>query len=317
MSFARTVFRARAAGGIAMCAAVIALAGPLACSGSSCPSGQMQICRTSGDCRCGPPCNTQMDCSGTNACIRFAGAPTDPGVCVDALWAFGSQPPCVPLCRENQTCVQWGDRPNSCADSCTTNQSCPSGCCLVLSDGTHVCAPSNTYCTNSCNPPCTTGQICILLNQPLCTTRCATDADCDRCCLPLQGGGGACSPNGVDCPTSQPDAGGPCNVVDACAPVQSTFRAPPDNACGSVGSYDAMIRNACGQPIVCLVCWWSPTTHAYSNCNVLDQIPSNAAVATGGAQCADVMFPDPPLRTRCIDLPSYQSGFDCLGSGPL
>jgi hypothetical protein len=255
-----------------------------------------------------------MDCSGRDQCIHFANDPTGPGVCADPLWALDN-PPCVPFCSDRQFCVQWGDRPNSCADPCMQGSDCSSGCCTALQDGTKVCAPASSYCAAGCNPSCSSAQVCLALSPPVCANTCSTDADCPgSCCLMLQGGGGACAPGGAFCPTMPPP---PCTTISDCVQTNTQFTPAPMASCGTAGSYEGALANYCSQAVVCRACWWSTQTSSYSDCVVLGQIPTNATVPVGTTRCASAMFPDPAVRVRCIDVASYRSGNDCLGSGPL
>src|SRR6478736_1050151 len=98
----------------------------------TCESGQMSVCRDTGDCRCGPVCASQDDCTGRDACVFYevtdsSGTHRSPnGVCVDALWVYNPPPPCVPLCRTDQFCVQWSDAPTACANTCSSGADCRS-----------------------------------------------------------------------------------------------------------------------------------------------------------------------------------------------
>lgn len=280
-----------------------------------CPPGENLICRDQNDCRCGRICRSMDDCTGRDVCARFRNDPTGPGVCVDVLWLYDN-PPCVPLCRPNQVCVRWSDgRPNSCQDLCTRSTDCSSRCCVPLTDGQSVCAPAQ-LCQNTCIPPCNSEELCVLLsNTPVCARRCTGDSDCEpTCCLPLEGGGGACSPNGTFCPTMPRP---PCRTLETCMHTKVAFNPAPTAACGMYGSYEASLGNNCTEPAWCRACWWSAVTGSYSDCVPIGQVPSGATVPIDVARCADTPFPDPPVRVRCIDETSFRSSFDCLGTGQL
>ncbi len=293
-------------------------------AGANCPTGQQSICRTAGDCRCGAPCASQDDCSGLDACIFYEVSDStgthrsDTGVCVDALWVFNPPPPCVPLCRTTQLCVAWGDAPTACANTCTEGSECRSGCCLTLRDGSRACAPNSSYCRDNCEPPCSDNQSCVIVaRQATCLANCTSDADCTAgCCVPLDSGStSACIDDPAFCAPVNP---GPCTVVDSCANIATTFTATADGAaCGTYGAYEGSLRNVCQQSIECRACWWDPATQSYSACSVLGSVPPNRTVPLGTLQCADAELPMPPVKIRCIDEYSFQSGFDCLGSAPL
>jgi hypothetical protein len=259
------------------------------------------------------------DCAGNDACVHFASDPSGPGVCADPIWAYNN-PPCVPLCRDDQLCVDWGDRPASCGGLCQTARDCSNGCCLQLQGGEHVCAPDARYCTDRCNPPCTATQVCIALggSRPACADTCTSDGDCGMsCCLPLQGGGGACSPGGVFCPTMPQPA---CRTMESCTRVETQVTPGGGDggpACGAYGGYDGRVQNDCTEPVVCRACWYSLATHAYSDCVPLGQLPSGATVPAGTTRCEDEALPAMPLHVRCVDVPSFEGGNDCLGQGPL
>jgi hypothetical protein len=290
----------------------------------TCPTAQQSVCRTEGDCRCGAPCSSQDDCTGLDACVFYevtdssGSHRSDTGVCVDALWVFNPPPPCVPLCHTNQLCVGWTDAPASCSNTCTTGSDCRSGCCVTLSDGSHACAPNGTYCMQTCEPPCDEMHTCVLVGrQASCLSHCTGDSDCGAgCCVALDSGDqSVCIDDRAYCPAPNP---GPCTVLDRCGFAQTTFTATSDGAaCGMHGTYQASLRNICQQSIECRGCWWDPATQSYSNCNYLGSIPSNRTVPIGTLQCADVAYPDPPVKFRCVDEYSYQSQYQCLGDAPL
>jgi hypothetical protein len=103
-----------------------------------------------------------------------------------------------------------------------------------------------------------------------------------------------------------------------CPIVQTQFTSVADGAtCGAYGTYEGLLSNDCAQTVVCRACWWSAAAHAYADCVSIGQLPVNAALPIGTTRCADAALPDPPVRIRCVDLATYQSGNDCLGSGPL
>ncbi len=287
----------------------------------SCPAGQSAVCRAHNDCRCGPNCASQDDCTGYDACIFYEVSDStgthrsDHGQCVSALWVFDPPPPCVPLCRTDQLCVDWNDAPTACANSCSTGADCRSGCCLTLQDGAHACAPNGTYCRNSCQPPCADTEVCVLVGSAICAARCASDSDCSAgCCVALQGGtGGACIDSTTYCGPPNP---GPCTVL-SCARVSYQFTPTPDAACGLFGSYDASVRNTCTRNAECTGCWWDPATQSYSICASLGSIPPNRTASINVTQCANELYPDPPVRVRCIDEYSFMYHPECLGTGPL
>jgi hypothetical protein len=281
----------------------------------ACGPGENRICRDANDCRCGRVCNTMEDCTGRDTCAHFRSDPMGPGVCVDVLWLIDN-PPCVPLCRENQVCVSFPGRANACQDVCTASRDCASGCCVPLNDGRRACAPQE-FCRNAgCDPPCGDGNLCVLFSAtPVCARQCVADDECGTsCCLPLDNGAGACSPNGAFCP-SMPRP--PCRTLEDCTRAEVRFTPAPMATCGMAGSYEGALLNACGEPAECRACWWSPATGSYSDCAPLGQIPSGATVPLDVTRCADVTFPDPPVRVRCIDEASLAGPYDCLGSGPL
>jgi len=293
---------------------VAALVSACSAPGPMCASGERSICRSTTDCRCGASCSRSTDCTGRNICARFQSDPSGPGVCVDAAWLLGTEPPCLPLCSTGQTCINWGDRPNSCANSCNTASECPSGCCVPLRDGGGACAPDADLC-GPCNPACATNQICVQFNRATCTVTCQADADCPTgCCVPLQGGGGACSLNGAFCPTMRPP---PCRTLETCTTLMSQFSPASAGACGAHGRYDGTLLNGCGESAYCRACWFSPVTSAYTDCVVLGEVPAGATVVVGEPRCADVPLRDPPVRVRCIDAAGFFGTNDCLGSAPL
>jgi hypothetical protein len=108
-----------------------------------------------------------------------------------------------------------------------------------------------------------------------------------------------------------------CNTLDTCPMLQTTEQRVPNAVCGSFASYQAMLRNACGQTIACRACWWTPSENAYATCTSLGEIQSNGAVPVGVVQCANAAFPDPPVKIRCVDDYTFHGSFDCLGTGPL
>lgn len=308
----------------ALIALVTLSIGLTACgAGADCPQGQTSVCRQQNDCRCGGACRTQDDCTGRNACVFYTeanGMPSRMGACVDALWVFDPPPPCIPLCRTRQQCVQWPGQVASCAPTCMSNTDCTSGCCVPL-QGTagSVCASDNTYCRNACAPACADGSLCVQLARPTCAPSCMTNAECaaaGSCCVQLQGGaGGVCLTGTAYCGAPSSSV---CPVLGDCMLVTPTFTPVPMAACGAVGSYEAAIRNACPQTTaLCLACWWSSATSSYSDCSRTEPIPTNVTVPAGTLHCADAMFPDPPVKVRCIPQPRATSSFDCLGFGPL
>lgn len=299
--------------------ALAALSSLAACEGATCPAGQRAICRDANDCRCGPGCTQQSECAGLTACARFRDDPSGQGVCVDALWLFGSEPPCVPLCNEREVCVGWSEGRASCARPCEQDRDC-AGCCAPLSDGRRVCAPADVcrefYPCGTAG--CADGEQCVLFSTPACARRCDFDEDCEAsCCIPLEGGGGVCSPGGTLCPTSPPP--GPCRSLDACVTVRSG-PSPSSGACADPTQvlYEGSARNVCPESAECVACWWSASTGAYSDCVRLPTLPTDGEAPLGSyGRCYAGAATEPRVRVRCVDTASARGPDDCLSSaGP-
>jgi hypothetical protein len=280
----------------------------------TCPMGSALLCARAGDCRCGTICENPRDCAGRDVCVRTTN-PQIPGICADPLWALPDAP-CIPFCQAEQVCVQWRNMPNSCASRCQAHSDCGSNCCIPLNgENTKVCGDAR-YCEESCIPSCLDSEVCVALGaRPSCAARCRFDEDCPRsCCLPLQGGGGICPPNGEFCPQAPPPV---CEVLERCANTSVMFEPAGENSCGTVGRYTGTVSNFCNQPAYCRVCWYSTQTMSYSDCEDLGLLRNGVTVPAGTARCADATLPNPELRIKCVSERSIREGVNCLGNGPL
>lgn len=291
--------------------APVAACGP----GISCPEGQAQLCVSENDCRCGKICEVNADCSGRDLCVRTSN-PRISGVCADPLWALRGAP-CVPLCTSTQICVEWRTMANSCADRCTNDSGCASGCCVALADGTtRVCAPER-YCQQGCAAPCAEDERCVAFgSRPECAKRCMGDEECgvNSCCIPLEGGGGVCPARGDFCPPTPPPT---CRTLDTCVQSEVSLIPAASGGCGMFGQYEGIVRNVCGERAYCLACWWDPRTSAYSDCQDLGLIENNVTVPAGPGRCSDTAMMERPFRVRCVDQNGIRTGANCLGNGPL
>lgn len=288
---------------VATLTAVVVLS--LGACDTRCAEGSMRICRAPGDCRCGKTCRRNDECSGRDQCVAIAGLSV--GACADPLWALNN-PACLPLCNERDVCVDWGSV-RACGAPCSQPSDCASNCCAGLSDGTAVCAPDPSYCSGTCNPPCTGNALCIRLGSLLtCTNPCASDADCpDRCCLPLNSGGGACAPSAGYCPAPPPD---PCPSRDDCVRVE-TFTTPASGeadgggAC-SAGRLTTVFANQCEEAVVCSAC--PSGAGAASGCFRIGPIPPWVTLpAETTCAAADVT-----IATHCVPSWAAEASFDCL-----
>lgn len=123
-----------------------------------CRVGEREICHEIGDCVCGPSCLRDLDCATSEVCAQYmVNSPGDPGVCVSRSWAGGgstgggggtpNSSGCSPACTSNQMCVNNAGVP-ICADYCSSNSQCSTGCCATTKNGSRACGPSS-YCGSS------------------------------------------------------------------------------------------------------------------------------------------------------------------------
>lgn len=280
----------------------------------TCPVGSAQLCARANDCRCGMICNGPRDCSGRDVCVRTTN-PNIPGICADPIWAVPDAP-CIPFCESQQICVRWGNRPNSCATRCESHNDCGSHCCIPLDGEQNKVCGDESFCEQSCIPSCLDNELCIALGQrPQCAKKCTFDEDCPgSCCIGLQGGGGICPPNGDFCPSRPPPI---CRVLDNCSNSQVEFMPAGENSCGMAGRYTGTVGNFCNEPAYCRVCWYSPITGLYSDCEDLGLLARGVTVPAGGPRCADTMLPATAFRVKCVSQDSIRDGVNCLGNGSL
>ncbi len=200
-------------------------------SSSDCPTGQMRICRDTGDCRCGLPCRSNSECRGA-VCAEFTYAPGT-GVCVDGTWAettglgSGTSGGCSPACGSGQVCIASGGL-RSCVSSCVSDGDCPGSCCVGVG-ASRVCAPDLSACqpttpvdagtdagtsTGDCGRcACDELPVSYLGGPAICRPRCRSDRDCDNgnCSLLLDDRTQVC---GFSEPSDQ--CGGSCGLDRRC-----------------------------------------------------------------------------------------------------
>ncbi len=185
----------------------------ISCSGTasggsfqgSCNAGG-QSCTASGTVSSGPgPVNDAGTDSGNPG--SDSGQPTgDSGVCTATSSACTSDSQCCSWQQNHGYCVNYGSE-TLCADSCTVNSDCVSGCCATTQQGHNVCAPSST-----CNPtneslgaPCTSNSQCASgtcangggTGLGWCTMTCTNDSQCPNSpylmfCMQNSGGADVC-----------------------------------------------------------------------------------------------------------------------------
>jgi hypothetical protein len=131
-----------------------------AAAGASCTSGgdccgfaagdAVCVTESAGGAICRATCSMGSDCQsgccaplsgGGNACFAVSQCHGD---CASANEACQTAVDCCGGAADTQVCVNQGAGP-ICADRCTTNGQCQSGCCAALQVGGNVCAPP-IYC---------------------------------------------------------------------------------------------------------------------------------------------------------------------------
>lgn len=104
-------------------------------------------------------------------------------------------------CCDSSICVQ-----NICAADCSNDADCLSGCCLELSSGQSVCAPTD-LCPPVDAPDCApNGGACsskaccggVLCFEGVCSADCSANSDCaNACCYMASSGDKWCAPNNL------------------------------------------------------------------------------------------------------------------------
>ncbi len=104
--------------------------GPFRLAGQSCTRPNY----ATSDCAQPLSCLSAGICGTRTSTARSSDAGTGASVCA-AL-----------ACLPNQTCVNWIRTGIACANLCSSNSSCRSGCCATLTSGAHACAPDSSSC---------------------------------------------------------------------------------------------------------------------------------------------------------------------------